>query len=173
MNTETTPWQKRQEIPDSQILDAANQFESARKLLADQPPGVGIVLALFNAGAVAIELYLKSLSAELIYTPIDDCIGGSLVTARPVRRDHKLVDLIDALEPGIGEPLIAAYSLQIPGASLRDDLVACEGLLVASRYPFEIGQKLDRYDLSVVSRCSDFLSQYTNSLEQVHLIHWK
>ncbi len=38
------PWSKRQEIPDAQVLDAADQYEEARKLLAKQPPGSGVLL---------------------------------------------------------------------------------------------------------------------------------
>ena len=36
----------RQEIPNPQILDAADQYEEARKLLAEQPPGSGVLLPL-------------------------------------------------------------------------------------------------------------------------------
>ena len=63
MKQQTTPWRKRQEIPNAQVRDAAEQYEAARKLLT-QPPGSGILLPLMNVAAVAIELYLKSLSAK-------------------------------------------------------------------------------------------------------------
>ena len=65
------PWIKRQEIPDSQILDVADQYAQAFKLLAEQPLGSGIALPMMNSAAMAVELYLKSLSAELIYVEDD------------------------------------------------------------------------------------------------------
>ena len=64
---EDVPWSKRQDIPDPQILDAADQYEAARKLLAEQLPGSGVLLPLMNTATVAVELYLKCLSAELIH----------------------------------------------------------------------------------------------------------
>jgi len=44
-------WRKRQEIPDAQVRDAADQFEAARKVLDAQPPGSGILLPLMNTAA--------------------------------------------------------------------------------------------------------------------------
>src|SRR5690349_8739778 len=77
------PWSKRQEIPDPQVLDAADQYEEARKLLAKQPPGSGLLLPLMNTAAVAVELYLKCLSAELIYIEDEHMPEVSRVYAAP------------------------------------------------------------------------------------------
>lgn len=88
------PWTKRQEIPDAQIREAADQFEAARRLLAEQPRGGGVLLPLMNTAAMAIELYLKCLSAELEFTAINDDIGGYMVTSAP-KRGHALVALLD------------------------------------------------------------------------------
>ena len=84
----------RQEIPDPQILDAANQYESARRLLSAQPPGSGLVWPLLNTASVAIELYLKCLSAEKVYTDAGE--GWSKVSAKP-EYGHVLTRLLDAL----------------------------------------------------------------------------
>ena len=44
------PWSKRQEIPDPQILDAADQYEATRSLLAEQPPPIHLQHHLAHPG---------------------------------------------------------------------------------------------------------------------------
>jgi len=85
-------WRKRQEIPDPQVRDAADQFESARKLL-DAQPDSGLLLPLMNTAAIAIELYLKCLSAEKVYT--DSGEGWSKISAKPAIHCHVLTTLLD------------------------------------------------------------------------------
>jgi hypothetical protein len=67
MSSSAQPWTKRQEIPDPQVRDAADQFEPARELLWAQGPGSGLLCPLMNNASIAIELYLKCLSAEKVY----------------------------------------------------------------------------------------------------------
>lgn len=52
------PWTKRQEIPDPQVLDAADQYEEACRILAGQASG--ILFPLMNVASMAVELYLIS-----------------------------------------------------------------------------------------------------------------
>jgi hypothetical protein len=82
------PWSKREKIPDPQILDVADQYEQARKLLANQPPDSGVFLPLMNTAAVAVELYLKSFSAELIYVADERMPEISRVYAAPAIVDR-------------------------------------------------------------------------------------
>ena len=101
-NQSDVPWRKRQEIPDPQILDAADQYGEACKLLDEQPPGSGVLLPLMNTAAIAVELYLKCLSAELIYVEDDQMPEVSRVYAEPARREHNLLALLRAI------PLVSA-----------------------------------------------------------------
>jgi hypothetical protein len=80
---EDVPWSKRQEIPAPQVLDAADQYEKACKLLVEQPPGSGVLLPLTNTAAMAVELYLKCLFAELMHVEDELMPEVSRVYAAP------------------------------------------------------------------------------------------
>src|SRR5215831_18321384 len=93
------PWKKRMQVPDPQIKDAAEQYDDARQLLQQQPAGSGLLLPLLNTSVIAIELFLKSLSSHLSYTPVKDVAGLSTVHAiaeRRGRHGHKLVGPLEA-----------------------------------------------------------------------------
>ncbi len=92
----------RQEIPNSHIHNSADSFKIAWDLLEKQPPGYGFVLPEINVGAIAIELYLKSLSAEIVYTPVTTLEDGwNIVTARSQKSVHTLTELFDSIDPNI------------------------------------------------------------------------
>ena len=136
--TQDIPWRKRQEIPDAQIRDAADQYEAARKILASEPPGAGVVLPLINTAAVAIELYLKCLSAELIHTPDKDFPDVSIVTAAPTRWGHQLTTLLEELSDELKQELEAAYRAEFPSDAswtFREVLKVCEGAFAAEPGP--------------------------------------
>jgi hypothetical protein len=161
----THPSGKLQEIPDAQVRDAADQFEKARKLL-DQPPGSGLTLPLINMAAVAIELYLKSLSAERVYESIGG--GVSTVSAAPAEQSHRLTKHLDNAGPGLGKDLDrafrAAHSVQYCNLAFRDALIQCEGAFKASRYPFEAKHDIRKYSLDLINSCSQFLGEFVAKL---------
>jgi hypothetical protein len=71
MPTNAQPWKKRREIPDMQVLDAAEQYDDASRLLDAQGAGAGVLLPLMNAAIISVELFLKSLSSESVFVRID------------------------------------------------------------------------------------------------------
>lgn len=130
---------RRQEIPDPQIRDAADQFEAARQLLESQ---TGVLCPLMNTAAVAIELYLKCLSAEKVWT--DAGRGWSKVSAKP-EFGHGLVELLDKVADDLRKELDRAFQSEVTalgGPSFRAALQDCEGVFQASRYPFEQGRDI-------------------------------
>lgn len=58
------PWKKRQELPNIQVRESADQFKRAWDVLDKQPAGSGLVLPQINDGAMAIELYLNQLGVN-------------------------------------------------------------------------------------------------------------
>ncbi len=161
------------EIPDAQIKDAADQFEAVRKLLDKQPVGSGVLLPMMNCAAMAIELYLKSLAAVRIYTPIDKIADKDEkscdiynVTAESYKRGHKLVPLFETIDKDIRKEIEQLFTEQNPKvkALFKEMLEKCEGILEVSRYPFEKGKKISRYNNNIVRGCSELLSCYVNSL---------
>jgi hypothetical protein len=160
----TQPLPARREIPDPQVREAADQFESARELLSAQPPGSGVVYPLINTSAVAIELYLKCLSATRKYTPVRG--GWSLVSSVPVR-GHGLVALMDEVERNLQQELELRFVAEVAhfgNVSFRDALKRCEGAFQASRYPFEPNSGLSKCPLELLMACSKFLSRFVATL---------
>jgi hypothetical protein len=172
-------WRKRQEIPDAQICDAADQYEAARKLLAEQPPGLGVLLPQMNVAAVAIELYLKCLSAELVHTRDDGFPGLFLVTAAPTltgRKGHDLTALFGKLSDDLKQELEAAFQTERPNATghtFLEMLKKCEGAFAASRFPFEHGMNISKYPLGDLMFSSEFLSRFVSKLPPKEYIEWK
>ena len=169
---EDVPWSKRQEIPDPQVLDAANQYEEARKLLAEQPPGSGVLLPLMNTAAVAVELYLKCLSAELIHVEDEQMPEVSRLYAEPARRGHNLVALLDAMPPDVRCSLINAFRARW-NKDLQRVLTELEGVFLATRYPFECGIDITRYNLKHLMGLADFLGRFARSVPPTDRIEWK
>lgn len=172
MTASTQQWQKRQEIPDPQIRDAADQFELARQLLFAPPPGTGVLLPLLNTASVAIELYLKCLSAEKVYADVGG--GWSIVSATP-QHGHHLATLLDKVEADLRTELDRAYLTEFPTSgdlSFRAALTECEGMFKISRYPFEPGDDLSQCRLELLMGCSYFLRQFVSTLRPRETIQW-
>jgi len=166
------PWFKRQEIPDPQIRSAADQFETARRLLDAQPPLAGVLYPLMNTAAVAIELYLKCLSAEKVYT--DAGRGWSKVSATP-QVGHDLTRLPDKVEADLRDEIDRAFSAEFPafgGLSFRAALERCEGTFEISRYPFEPDHDLSKRPMALLMECSHFLQQFVSKLHTRETIQW-
>jgi hypothetical protein len=143
---------RRQEIPDPQVRDAADQFETARQLLDAQPPGSGMLCPLMNTAAVAIELCLKCLSAEKEYT--DAGRGWSMVSATP-HFGHGLTALLDKIEGDLRDELDRAFLAEFPASwgSFRAALEQCEGTFEASRYQFEPNARNDSMERLGAATC--------------------
>ena len=175
-------WKSRKEIPNPQIRDAADQYDRARRILLDQPPGSGVLLPLMNTAAVAIELYLKCLSSEVVHVPDKGSLGGYLVYAEPVAkgsRGHRLVGLFDKIPDDVRRDLANAFEDRNQSCSkcLRDTLGEFEGSFSATRYPFEPGNTLDQKrrdgDLRRLMSVSDFLGMFTLNMKPRENIHWE
>ena len=171
-NREDIPWSMRQEIPNPQILDAADQYEEARKLLAEQPPGSGVLLPLMNTAAIAVELYLKCLSAELIHVEDEQIPEVSCVYAEPTSREHNLVALLDAIPLDVRCSLISAFRSRW-NKDLQRVLTELEGVGLETRYPFEHDINITRYNLQDLMGLADFLGRFARSVPPTDRIEWK
>jgi len=168
----SSPWKKRQEIPDPQVRDAADQFDDARLLLDAQPPGSGLLLPLLNNAVVALELYLKSLSAVTVHTPIPGFPGGSIVTAEAEIKGHGLVRLLKSIPGDVRKSLEQEYKTTHPGRVLQEALIQYEGLFAASRFAFEKSKKLDKYLLSPLMELCSFFRDFVSRIEPSERIEW-
>lgn len=175
MSSSRQSWKKRIVIPDPQVRDAAEQYDDARQLLQHQPPGTGVLLPLLNTAAVAVELFLKSLSSELKYVPVDDFDGLSSVHAEPELKHHRLVELFNNLSADVRSQLevnFAANKIGQAGTSLHDLLEMYEGLFLRSRYPFESKADIKKFDLMVLMELSSFLRRFVANMRPTDQIEW-
>jgi hypothetical protein len=171
MSSSKTPWKKRREIPDPQVQDVAEQYDDARQLLQQQQPGSGVLLPLLNTAAVAVELFLKSLSSELIHVPVDGFEGLSTVHAVAEQKHHRLVDLFDSIQDDVRSQLESSFAEQT-GTILRDLLLRYERLFEVSRYPFEPATDIKKYPLMSLMELCNFLRKFVADLERIDQIEW-
>jgi hypothetical protein len=176
---EDISWSKRQGIPDPQVLDAAEQYEEACRLLAAQPPGSGVLLPLMNTAAMEVELYLKCLSAELIHVEDELMPEVSRVYAAPAitsGQGHGLVALLNVMPLDVCRALINAFDAELRARwnkDLQNVLAELEGAFLATRYPFEHGIDITRYNIEHLMGLADFLGRFARSVEPTDRIVWK
>lgn len=166
-------WKSRREIPDPQIKDAADQYEAGRQLLDKQPPGSGVLLPLMNLSTVAIELYLKCLSAEKVHVPLDNGSAGCTVHSEPAW-GHVLTELFDKIPDDVRSDLATTFVENHPTAShdLRETLASIEGAFMTTRYPFEAGANLPVVDFRGLMSLSRFLHKFVADLKPRETIQW-
>ena len=163
----------RQEIPDCQVKDAADQYMKALILLDKLPPMSGVLLPLINTSTIAIELYLKSLSSEVINTPKNSIGNMSVQTAKPQQVGHTLVKIFKKIPENYVAEMNKGYALIHSNDSRSFEVVlnSLEGAFKQSRYPFEEGADISKYSLNDIKNVSQFLSDYVNDLEVKEAIY--
>jgi len=167
------PWYRRRKIPDPQVRDAADQFESARQLLWAQPPGSGLLYPLVNTATMAIELYFKCLSVEKVYSGAGE--AWATISAKPSMYTHVLTTLLDNLDGHLRQELERTFlgkHSAFGGLSFRDALSQCEAAFQGSRYPFEPGSDASKFPLGLLMACSHFLQQFVASVRTKDRILW-
>lgn len=170
-------WKKRMKIPDPQVRDAAEQYDDARQLLQRQLPGPGLLLPLLNTAAVAVELFLKSLSSELIYSPVADFDALSTVHAKPEAPTHELETLFNKIPNDVRDDLERSFKKK-SDVPLREMLRNYEGLFEVSRYPFEPKKEknpqkcISEYPLIELMALSEFLRIFVANMESRDQIDW-
>lgn len=164
----------RQEIPDCQIKDAADQFMNAWRLLEDKPPGSGVLLPLINTAAVAIELYLKCLSSKVIHTQNEKIDSMFLVSAKPQQRGHTLVNIFKKIPEEYRLQITEKYTSSYCDnyRNFEAVLESLEGAFQESRYPFEKDYEITKFKLNDIRNICLFLSSYVGHLEVKETVHW-
>lgn len=186
--------EERRQVPNAQIRDCADSFKAAWDLLKIQPPGFGYILPQINSGSIAIELYLKSLSAYVVHTPepsindegrwalvtlnedVDELAvvmestsfdGLALVTAEPKLPVHGLRKLFNEIDSDIQKNLKLAYSKNFPTSqrSLPDTLNSFEGAQLESRYSFQGEYDIGKYNLRDFDNLVQFLHDFVSTME--------
>jgi hypothetical protein len=130
------------EIPNRQVYEYADQIAKAAEFLYEHILQVQCAPSVLLEGALAVELYLKSLSAETVLHKIEGCAALQQITAAPPKgaRTHVLQDLFDVIEQPIRDELQTAYATGPAIADvlqLREALGPYNEMFVDVRYIFE------------------------------------
>ncbi len=159
------------EIPNQQILEGAKYYNQARELL-EQSGSNWVLLPAIHCAAIAMELYLKSLCGQNVYTPSLFAQGVNAVTAASPR-GHCLPSLYDKASQDFKDKLdkeafanerLRTYLGQgptgpAPNGFFRDVLDKLDGrLFTPSRYPYEAGNSVSGLPLGVISDILTVLS---------------
>ena len=118
----------RQTLPNTSILDFANTYFEAGKLLYHQDLGNGFYLPAANLLCHSVELYLKSLS-----NPANSEATGTgiYIEKTSSKKGHRLSKMLKQVEENFNDQLTRKPDV------LEEKLKQIEGLFQASRYPFE------------------------------------
>ena len=152
------------EIPNQQILEGAKYYSHAHQIL-DQSGSDLVLLPAIHCAAIAMELYLKSLCGQNIYTPSPFAQDVEVVTATSPH-GHCLPSLYDKAPQDFQNKLdkeafanerLRTYLEQgptgvTPDGFFRDVLDKLDGrLFTPSRYPYEAGKSVSGLPLGVIS----------------------
>ncbi len=121
--------------------------------MMQQPPFSGVLLPALHCASVALELYLKSLSAREVEIPDTVLAGGAYIHAQSTAKSHWLEDLFEQAPPDI-QQLIEEASGRFPRlrrfSGVRKALKAHNPIFMASRYPFEPSSELNGVEIEAL-----------------------
>jgi hypothetical protein len=151
MNAVSRP---HREIPNPQVLDAAKQFRDGFSVMLAQPPLSGVLLPALHCASIALELYLKALSARDLEVPDSAFPGGAYIYAKASTQSHKLQELFDHAPTNIQQLIENGLSgtsrLSRHFYTVREALEAHNAMFMASRYPFEPSSELSNVDIGAL-----------------------
>lgn len=164
----------KQEIPNYQVKDSADQYMEAWNILNKLPPSSGVLLPLLNTGVVAIELYLKCMSSLNVYTPLGAEKEISLLNVKPLHSGHELKNIFSKVPEEyrceIKKRYANSYKQDHFSAKqeIRDfdnDISNLEGAFMQSRYPYEKGFDITSFDIEKLEGLCFFLSSFVSGLQ--------
>lgn len=162
------------EIPNSQIKDAADQFAAGANLLSKQPPLSGLLLPTINSSIIACELYLKSLNAKSDYSDHDE-FGFRQVFAVPNKHGHPLTRQYDELAIGLQESLSSEFSSdrRFSDPNLRNVLAEFDNTFQVSRYMFERqnAKQMTELKYQLLLNLCEFLRGFVSNMEHVLIVN--
>jgi hypothetical protein len=155
------------EIPNPQVLDVARQYREGFCLLIRQPLGSGVLLPALHCAAIALELYLKALSAHEVEVPNTGPVGGAYIYARSPSKSHRLEELFDQTPDDVRERIEKA-SAHVPGlkhfsGGVREAFQSYSPMFVASRYPFEPDRRFGDIDIGTLDELLQLLDSVCKS----------
>ena len=139
-----------------QVVEAAQQYEAAYKTLMKGNQ----VLAALHCGFLALELYLKSLSAKE-YLQEDPETLGEFIYAEPAKYIHELDKLFDCAPVDFQDALNRAFEQRMSQdrrfKDVKEALASFNRMFMGSRYPFDPKQNVNGIVISDLNNLLDVL----------------
>lgn len=146
------------EAPNSQVLGAAEQFHNGYKLMIGAALGAGVLLPALHCASIAMELYLKALSAREVKVPFD--LGGAYIYAKAPAKSHRLEALFDEAPTDFRQAIDAEVTKRDRLARYADGraaLAAHNSMFMSSRYPFEPQSEISGIEIYALNEILDAL----------------
>ncbi|HGS5597877.1 TPA: hypothetical protein ACMDVU_004590 [Vibrio parahaemolyticus] len=146
------------EIPNSSVLDSADQFYDGAEFLRQLPPMSGVLLPMITNAALAIELYIKSLCVRSIikdYKNFGNGVYGGRVTEEPLTRGHDLSSLLLIVGSEVIDNIDSLHAdgaIQYSFSELVQLVKPYDKLFVEARYSYE-NDALSNLDITGLFYC--------------------
>ncbi|EJI6686333.1 hypothetical protein ACFJ9Q_004599 [Vibrio parahaemolyticus] len=146
------------EIPNSSVLDSADQFYDGAEFLRQLPPMSGVLLPMITNAALAIELYIKSLCVRSIikdYKNFGNGVYGGRVTEEPLTRGHDLSSLLLIVGSEVIDNIDSLHAdgaIQYSFSELVQLVKPYDKLFVEARYSYE-NDALSNLDITGLFHC--------------------
>jgi hypothetical protein len=156
-------------VPNQFVAAAAHQFLDAANLLFKTVPDPNYVLPLHMVASFGVELYLKALNSNTVFTDAGELEGEEnyFVTACPEVRSHSLSKLYGSLADGIRKSIEEANSVSNgnhKAKSVKAALDLYDNVFVNSRYPFQSPNRLSSGSINGLVSLLRFLSVFVDKL---------
>ncbi|EPA8594785.1 hypothetical protein ACQ7JZ_004447 [Vibrio parahaemolyticus] len=157
MNNKTYQYE-RIEIPNSSVLDSAEQFYDGAEFLRQLPPMSGVLLPMITNASLAIELYIKSLCVRSIikdYKNFGNDVYGGIVTEEPLTKGHDLSSLLLIIGNEVIDNIESLHAdgvIQYSFSELVQLVKPYDKLFVKARYAYE-NDALSNLDITGLFHC--------------------
>jgi hypothetical protein len=172
-NTPTPTDRPYHEIPNIHVLESAEQFHSGYTSLIGQGAGAGVLLPALHCASIALELYLKSLSAREVELPDSTFPDLVFIHAKTAKNSHRLEKLYD-LAPADWQAALDAEVKKRPRlqqyAGARPALAERNPMFMASRYVFEAHQTLDGIEINTLNELLDAVAAGVRAVPSRHVM---
>lgn len=123
---------------------------------------------MLSCGAIAVELYLKSLNAHIVYERILPGPGFWVhAEARSAggKSGHELTALLDSMPSHVRDAVVDGFA-EHDSMTFRDYLSALDGLFASARYPYESKSRIGEYRTDYLETVLDFLASFSAGLPE-------
>lgn len=163
------------EIPNSSVLDSADQFYNGAEVLRLLPPMSGVLLPMVTNAALALELYIKSLCVRSVikdYKHFGNEVYGGRVSEEPLKRSHDLSSLLGSISNDVKEKINVLHAneeVQYSFSDLVKLVMPYDKLFVEVRYSYE-NDVLSNINITELFHCLSALRSVIQKITRIEKV---